>query len=217
VYELLIWDFDGTLIPFDSEQYLLSSLSLARLRALGARLFVYADRHGWDPRGLKILYAWCLRGVGLDVLGRACAEIAGGIVEADRVAIRDLASRGLEMRVVSCGTTDLSWGALHAAGLSDCFSQVEANPFTMDHAGRIAGIERRVILPETKVKIVARSGVPWEQVVAVGDGLTDLPLLDRAGLAILIAGGRKAARHAGREYQVVPTLSDAIELIASYL
>ena len=61
----IIWDFDGTLIPFDSEQYMLSSLSLPGRRALGARLFIYADRHGWDPGMLKRLYGWCVRGVPL--------------------------------------------------------------------------------------------------------------------------------------------------------
>jgi phosphoserine phosphatase len=212
----VLWDFDGTLIPFDSEQFLLDSLPLAGLRALGARLFVYADRHGWDPAMLKVLYGWCLRQVSLTALEDICARIGTSIPEAERSALRALATRGVDMQVLSCGTADLSRGVLRAAGLADCFSRVLANPL-IARDGRIAGIERRIFLPETKVDLVAQYGIPWEQIIAVGDGITDLPLLDRVGLPILIAMGKRAARFAGRGYRIVPSLAEAIALIGSQI
>jgi phosphoserine phosphatase len=52
--------------------------------------------------------------------------------------------------------------------------------------------------------------MPWDEVIAVGDGLTDLPLLDQAGRGILIASGERAARYTDRGYEIVPTLSQAI-------
>ena len=215
-FSIVFWDFDGTLIPFDSEQFLLESLFLQpvrrSLRSLGARLFVYGDRHGWDPGLIKVIYGRCLRGIPFSALEGVCVRIAAHISEADRAAIRALAAR-VEMVLLSCGTADLSRGTLRAAGLADVFSRVEANRLTR-RKGRIAGIERRIYLPQTKVEIAASYGVSWERVIAVGDGLTDLPLLDHAGLPVLIAAGARADRFAGRGYHVVPLLGEAIALIA---
>ncbi len=213
MFELAIWDFDGTLIPFDSEQYLLETLRLRGVRGLGARLFVYGDRRGWDPGALKRLYAWCLRGTPVAVLDGICARVAAQISEEDRAGLRALAGREIRLRILSCGTANLSQGTLRAAGLADVFEGVEANAFAV-REGRIAGIERRIYWPETKVEIAAGYGVPWERVIAVGDGLTDLPLLDRAGLAVLIAGEDRAARYADPGYQIVPTLGEAIAFIS---
>jgi phosphoserine phosphatase len=105
---------------------------------------------------------------------------------------------------------------LRAAGLADRFTQIEANGFIVRDA-YIVGIERRITLPRTKVDVAAGYGVPWSRIVAVGDGLTDLPLLDRAGLPILIASGAKAARFAGRGYHVVSSLSEAIATVTTEL
>ena len=185
------------------------------MRTLGARLFIYADRHGWDPGMLKRLYGWCLRGTLRAALDPICAQIATHISHADRAALRALGARGVQMTVLSCGTAELSQGTLRAAGLSQVFARVEANRLLTRDA-RIAGIERRIYRPETKVDIVARYGIPWEQVIAVGDGYTDLPLLDRAGLPILIAAGDRARRFSGRPYHIVPSLSDALALVAAH-
>jgi phosphoserine phosphatase len=214
-YRLVIWDFDGTLIPFDSEQFLLETVALRGLRRLGARLFVYADRRGWDPGALKVLYGWCLRGTPIDAVELVSHQIAGQLTGAEGSALRALSARA-QMAVLSCGTADLSRGTLHAAGLEDAFVSVEANALEVRDS-RIRGIERQLYTPEAKVAAAARYGVPWKQIIAVGDGLTDLPLLDRVGLPILIAKGETAGHLAKRKYQVVDTLGDAIRLVAQHL
>ena len=214
----VFWDFDGTLIPFDSEQFLLEALFVEGdrtplSRSLGARLFVYGDRQGWHPGMLKVLYGWCLRGMPLAVLDGICERIATYISAADRAAIRSLAGGELRMAILSCGTGDLSQRTLRAAGLDDCFERIEANWFsTCD--GYITGIERRIYLPETKVDIAAERSGDLGSVVAVGDGLTDLPLLDRVGRPVLIAKGSRAGHFAQRGYHIVPSLSDAITVVA---
>jgi len=214
-YQLVIWDFDGTLIPFDSEQFLLKALALRGLRRLGARLFVYADRRGWDPGALKVLYGWCLRGTPTDAIDLASHQIASHLAAADRDALRALSTK-VKMAVLSCGTADLSHGTLRAAGLEGAFARIEANWLHV-RGGQVRGIERRVYTPRAKVAAAARYGVAWEQVIAVGDGLTDLPLLDRVGLPILIAGSGKATHFAGRGYRIVATLGAAIRLVAQHL
>jgi phosphoserine phosphatase len=215
-FRIIFWDFDGTLIPFDSEQFLLESLFLSGrpvswLKAQAARLFVYGDRHGWHPGWLKVLYGWCLRGTPISELDPVGASLAARITPADRVALCALARHGAPMVLLSCGTGDLCQRALRMADLG-CLTRIEANWLAV-RGHVIAGIERRIYLPKTKVEIAASYGFPWEEVIAVGDGLTDVPLLDRAGLPVLIADGDKARRFAGRGYQVVPSLLAAIELI----
>jgi phosphoserine phosphatase len=211
---LVVWDFDGTLIPFDSEQYLVETLPLPGLRRLGARLFVYGDRQGWDPGKLKRLYAWCLCGTPTAALDPICAQIARRISPPDRDGLKALAAAGIDMKVLSCGTADMSRGTLRAAGLVKAFSGVQANNL-LTRDGHITGIERQIYLPETKVEIAAQYGLPWNEIVAVGDGLTDLPLLDQAERGILIATGERAARYADRGYEIVPTLSQAIAHIGN--
>jgi len=214
---LVFWDFDGTLIPFDSEQFLLETLFIKRkkslLRSLLARLFIYGDRHGWHPGLLKVIYGWCLRGSSLAVLDEVCARIATYISPADRTAIRSLADKGLRMTLLSCGTADLIQRTLRAAGLEDCFERIEANSF-ITHDTYIAGIERRIYLPETKVDIAAERTADLQRVIAVGDGLTDLPLLDHVGLPVLIAKGEQAGQLGQRRYHVVNSLGEAIAIIA---
>jgi phosphoserine phosphatase len=211
---VVVWDFDGTLIPFDSEQYLLEALPLSGLRRLAARLFVYGDRRGWDPGQLKRLYAWCLRGTPTSALDPICAQIAEHISQQDRDGLHALTANGFEMRVLSCGTADVGRGTLRAAGLAEVLVDVQANNLLIKE-GHITGIERRIYMPETKVEIAAQYGVPWSKMIAVGDGLTDVPLLDRAGRGILIAARDRAARYADRGYEIVPTLSQAIAHIVS--
>ena len=194
---------------------MLPSLPLPGMRALGARMFIYADRHGGDPGMLKRLYGWCLRGTPLAALDPICAQIATHISPEDRAALHALGARDAQMAVLSCGTAELSQGTLLAAGLSQVFAHIEANRL-LTRDGRIVGIERRIYRPETKVEVVSRYGIPWEQVIAVGDGHTDLPLLDRAGLPILIAAGDRARRFSDRPYRIVPSLSDALALVAAH-
>jgi len=218
MHRIVFWDFDGTLVPFDSEQYLLRSLFLSgpsrcSPRAWAARLFIYGDRRGWHAGLLKTLYAWCLRGTPASALDEIGPALAAHIAPSDRVALRALASRGLRMVLLSCGTADLSRRTLHAAGLC-CFERIEANALRI-RDGVITGIARRIVHPEAKVEIAAGYGVPWQQVAVVGDGLTDVPLLDRADLAVLVAQGARAQRFAGRGYQIVPALVDAIALVAT--
>jgi phosphoserine phosphatase len=218
-FDLILWDFDGTLIPFDSEQFTLESLfrngkGPVSARSLAARLFVHGDRRGWHPGLLKVLYGWCLRGVFLSRLDGVCDQIAAHISTPDREALRRLRDRqGLRMVLLSCGTADLGERTLRAAGLEDCFDRVEANRLIAPR-GCITGIERRIVDPRNKVDVALGYGVPWDRVVAVGDGLTDLPLLDCAGLPILIA---RVRRFDGRGYRVVSSLSEALASIAAEL
>lgn len=215
----IIWDFDGTILPFDSEQALLRSLlhqpqrKVGVAKALFGRLLAWADERNYLEGPFKRLYAFCLRGLPVTELDAVAEEIARQITPADRLAIRTLASAGKGMVIVSCGTGDLSQRVLQCAGISDCFVALEANWFTF-WQNYIEGIDLHIHLPHDKLEAVARLGIDFANAVAIGDGVTDMPLLDRAACAILVdRNGKKATWAATRGYRVARSLTEVANLL----
>ncbi len=215
----IIWDFDGTMVPFDSEQALLRSLSQRPRRKLGVakalfgRLLAWADERNYLEGLFKRLYAFCLRGLPVTELDAVAEEIARHITPADRLAIRALANSGKRMVVVSCGTGDLSQRVLQHAGVLGCFAALEANWFTF-WQNRIEGIDLHIHLPSDKLEAVARLGIDLADAVAIGDGVTDIPLLDRAACAILVdRNGKRATWAAARGYRVARSLAEIANLL----
>lgn len=212
----VIWDFDGTILPFDSEQALLRSLSrepehkLGRLRALWGRALAWGDAHQLLERGFKRLYARCLRGLRLEELDALAGDLAQAIPLEDRLAMRALHARIPRMTVISCGTADLSERVIRAIGLADCFAGIQANHFTW-RDGRIHDIALTIHMPQDKVAAAERAGIDLRRAVVIGDGITDVPLLDRAALAILVdRSGRKAEWAKGRGYRAVRSLVEVM-------
>lgn len=208
----VIWDFDGTIVPFDTEQALLRFLSrdperkLGRLRALWGRALAWGDAHQFLEGRFKRLYARCLRGLTSEMLDVLAAELAQAIPLEDRLAMRAIHGQGLRMSVISCGTGDLCERTLKAAGLVDCFADIQANWFTW-RDGRIQGITLTVSQPEDKVAAAERAGIDLRRAAFVGDGFTDVPLLDRAAVAILVdRSGEKAGWAKERGYCMVGSL-----------
>ncbi len=217
----IIWDFDGTILPFDSEQALLRSLWQQRrhragvARALFGRLLAWADERNYLEGPFKRLYAFCLHGLPVTELDTVAEEIAHHIVPAERLAIRALARVGKRMVVVSCGTGDLSQRVLQCAGVSDCFVALEANWFTF-WQNRITGIDLHIHLPHDKLEAVARLGIDLANAIVIGDGVTDMPLLDRAACAILVdRRGKKATWAATRGYRVARSLAEIVTLLGA--
>jgi phosphoserine phosphatase len=222
-FTAILWDFDGTLLPYDSEQALLLSLSdnhatkIGWLKARWGRALAWADNHGYLSRQFKDLYVRCLRGladVNLDALAR---EIAPDITADDRQAVERAHALGVPMYVVSCGTGDLSHRVLQASGLADRFVGIEANWFTYwEH--RIEGMDLVIHSPEDKLAAAERLGVDLATVAAIGDGITDVPLLDRAGLPILLdTRGRHAELAARKGYRRAASLSEVATLLETEL
>lgn len=209
----VVWDFDGTLLPFDSEQALLKRLSLSPrtklgwLRAIWGRILAWGDRTGLLGDRFKTLYMGCLRGLSTIDLDEAAAHLARRISSEDRVAVRRIAACSRRMVIISCGTGDLIERVLAAAKLADCFQAVEANWFTF-WMGRVEGMDLGVHLAADKVAAAARLGVVWPRTVAIGDGLTDVPVLDAARWPILLdRSGDKAALVVRKSYQGARSLT----------
>jgi len=108
------------------------------------------------------------------------------------------------MMVLSCGTADLSERVLRFAGLFDCFSRIEGNRFQFD-ADRIVGMQLRLPNPEDKLIMIKRLNLPPDRTIVVGDGYTDLPLLNWASIPVIIdRSGKKKKQFTSRNFYFIP-------------
>lgn len=209
-------------MPFDSEQALLRDLSprwskgLSRLKRPLSRLAILGDQRGWlEPRLFKTtLYLWCLRGITSTELGRLTRPYAAHIPRAGRQVIRHLHQAGLRNVVISCGTYDIIESVLEEADLLDSFQAIRANRLVFRH-GAVADIVVDIPHPEDKADMLAREGIDPGTAAAVGDGFTDVPVLDLVAFPILLdRDGERANRYATRGYRIVSTLSEIGPLLA---
>jgi len=208
----IIWDFDGTLLPndpYDSEQSLLmyklyetqEKISLV-LHAL-TRILIYADNREHLRKTFKRFYAWSLKGTGGNILDQVSQRLAAKILETDRQAIIELKRQGHAMMVLSCGTADLSERVLKIAGMADCFEVIEGNRFEMVN-NQISGMRHIMDNPKNKVKFLQKKGIRPEHTVAIGDGYTDIPLLEWAQIPIMLdRTGKKKALYGHKNYQFI--------------
>jgi phosphoserine phosphatase len=219
----IIWDFDGTLLPidpYDSEQSLLAYQMRQATdkfpfhRKIAARSIIYADKKEWLPgKYFKWPYARLLKGTPVHALDRVAEGLAQKISSIDRSSIRELAGCGYDMLVVSCGTADLSQRVLEFAGIAHNFSHILANQFTFKN-NCIDGMRYSILTPEDKLAALKTRHIRPETCIAVGDGYTDIPLLDRAACPILMdrTGGKQRLAKA-RGYHTVALIPELIPLL----
>ena len=71
--------------------------------------------------------------------------------------------------------------------------------------------------PEDKLKLVIVQGISPEQTIVVGDGYTDLPLLDWAEIPVLIdRTGKKRKKYTHRDYYFISSIPELIEIIGKF-
>ncbi len=215
----IIYDFDGTLLPFqpwDSEQELL----LSRLQAVHAPfwrrwygwLVAEGDRRGW-LRSFKRRYLGLLRGTPEAFVDRVAAHLAGRIPPEDREAVLSLKSRGHRLIVASCGTADLSERILARCGLLPCFEAVYSNRFVF-REGRIAGLRLEVPSGRVKLEIVKSLDIDPAGAVAVGDGITDLPLWQWSAVPVVVdRSGRTPASRWPETYRLVSSCAAVLDIV----
>ena len=218
----IIWDFDGTLLPsdpYDSEQSLLmyklyeteEKISLV-LRIL-TRILIYADNREHLRKTFKRFYAWFLKGTGVNILDQVSQRLAAKISEIDRQTVIELKRQGHAMMVLSCGTADLSERVLKVAGLGDCFDVIEGNRFEMVN-DQISGMLYSMDNPENKVKYLQHRGIRPDQTVAVGDGYTDIPLLEWAQIPIMMdRTGKKRALYGHKNFKFISEISEIFAIL----
>ena len=218
----IIWDFDGTLYPLrplDSEQALLRmrrmqlQKGLYRFLSLWIEGLIFGDRHQWfisrpSRKLYRMLYSWALQGTPATFLDMVAEDIAALISADDRKALHEMNTRRLRMLVISCGTLELCERVLEKAGVRECFETVRANPLKLK-AGRIVGGVSRLVSAEDKLSMAKGllDGNP-RGVVAVGDGYTDIPLLDWVQWPVMMDLDQSNRRkYASKPYCFTPSIS----------
>jgi phosphoserine phosphatase len=221
----IVYDFDGTLFPsqpWDSEQELL----LARLQAVRApfwrrwygRLVAEADRRGRLLGSFKQRYLGLLAGTPEAFVDQVAARLALRIPPGDIDAALHLKARGHRLIVASCGTADLSERILAYCGLRSCFEAVYANRFVFDQ-GRIAGLSLEVPSGKAKLELVESLGIEPDSAVAVGDGITDLPLWQWSAVPVVVdrarrtPPGRAAAPRWPAGWRVVGSCAAVLDIV----
>jgi len=222
---LIVWDFDGTLLPndpYDSEQSLMryklyqSGTPIPIIQRALARFLIYADNREYLRKTFKNFYIRFMKGTREETLDQVAASLAEKISASDRRVLLQLKSAGYPMMVLSCGTADLSERTLKSAGIRNCFEVIEGNRFQFknDH---ISGMVLRMNDPIEKVHFLQSRGIKSDSVIAVGDGYTDVPLLDWAAKSIMMdRDGKKRNRYAHKKYQCVSSISAVAELLETW-
>ena len=218
----IIWDFDGTILPlapFDSEQSLLlhrmnhPEEPFGLLKKAYVKAISYADRRERLRKTFKRSYIRLLKGTPSKVLDEACRDLAGKISTADRNVFWQLKADGYDMLVLSCGTADLSERVLTFAGLSDCFNRIAGNRFQFD-ADRIVGMQLQLPNPQDKLTMIKRLNLSPDQTIVVGDGYTDLPLLNWASIPVIIdRSGQKKKQFTSPNFYFISSIPEIMNII----
>jgi phosphoserine phosphatase len=218
----IIWDFDGTILPlapFDSEQSLLLYRMNLREEPFGllkkayAKAIIYADRRERLRKTFKKSYIRFLKRTPSRVLDEVCRNLAEKISTADRKVFLKLKAAGYDMMVLSCGTADLSERVLKFAGLFDCFGRIEGNRFRFD-ADRIAGMRLRLPNPKDKLTMIKKLNLSPDQIMVVGDGYTDLPLLNWASIPVIIdRSGKKKKQFTSHNFYFISSIPEIMNII----
>ena len=222
----IIWDFDGTILPlapFDSEQSLLlhrmnqPEEPFGLLKKACVRALIYADQRERLRRIFKISYIRLLKGTPSKVLDEVCRDLAEKISTEDRNVFWQLKADGYDMMVLSCGTADLSERVLTFAGLLDCFSRIEGNRFQFD-ADRIVGMQLRLPNPEDKLTMIKKLNLSPDRTIVVGDGYTDLPLLNWASIPVIVdRSGQKKKRFTSHNFYFISSIPEIMNIIEENL
>ena len=218
----IIWDFDGTILspePYDSEQFLLlHKLNRSRKEVpffmyFIGRAIIYADMKERFRRTFKRLYLSLLMGTHTKMLDSVAELLAKKISEADRQALLYLKESSHTMMILSCGTVDLSERILKIRGLDTCFSMIKGNRFQIEN-DKIIGMDFHIQNPEDKLKLIHAQHVQPEDSIVIGDGYTDRPLLNWAGIPVLIDRiGKKGTRYAKKGCYVIVSIPEIVEMI----
>jgi phosphoserine phosphatase len=218
----IAWDFDGTILPiapFDSEQSLLlyrmnqPQEPFGLLKKGFTKAIIYADQRQWLRKGFKKSYIHLLKGTSASVLDKVCRNLAEKISTTDRNCLWKLKNDGYDMMVLSCGSVDLSERILKFAGIEDCFGLIEGNRFEFDE-DRIVGMDLRLPDPDDKLTMINKLNLSPEGTIVVGDGYTDLPLLNWSSIPVVMdRTGKKKKGFTSPNFHFITSIPEIMNFI----
>jgi phosphoserine phosphatase len=176
---LVVMDMDSTLIPIEVIDELAKHHGVAdRVAAVTERAMAGEMDYDESLRQRLALLA----GLEVKVLERLAAELP--LTEGAEKLVRVLKRLGYRTAVISGGFSIAADALRRRLGIDYAYSntlELEGGRLTGRVVGPIVNGRRKAELLET---IAQAEGVLLDQIIAVGDGANDLPMLEKAGLGI---------------------------------
>ncbi len=215
---LIAFDFDGTLYPlnpYDSEQMLLRSIAKTQgtLWAKRTKHLIIQDQKGallgtsWHSR-----YERFIRKAKEEMISEVAMKLIHHMDIQTREALLALSEQA-DLAIISCGTENLIKEFLSALDLLDCFSLIKGKRIIFDPSGP-PRLSVDIGSPQDKSRLIAQLRQSYTHIVAIGDGPTDIPMLQSADLGLIVDWTQKNPSY---PYPVHSTLISAIKSAQDYL
>lgn len=183
---LVVMDMDSTLIPIEVIDELARAHGVAeQVAAVTERAMAGEMDYDESLRSRLSL----LKGMDVSVLERLASDLP--LTEGAERLIRALRRLGYRTAVISGGFSIAAESLKARLGIDYAYSntlEVKGGKLTGGVVGPIVNGRRKAELLET---IAQAEGVLLDQVIAVGDGANDLPMLEKAGLGIAFRAKQK--------------------------
>lgn len=176
---LVVMDMDSTLITIEVVD------ELARAHGVHDRVAAITERAmrgELDFRQSLRERVALLRGLDASVLEELASNLP--LTQGAEILCSTLRRLGFELAVISGGFVQAAEALRDRLGLDHAFANrlgVAEGKLTGEVVGPIVDAERKAALLE---ELATRQGIGLDQVIAVGDGANDLPMLRKAGLGI---------------------------------